>query len=197
MMQAWADPLGCVWYAGRDRTGQDGTIFSCPSFGAPLAWDRTGQGGTKTMKNCPTLNPRPDLSHAWDKSGKDIFALITSKNYKNTNYKLKTNLQIRFSFHLHSLILSCSAPLSLSHTQQLQIHLDQGRVNSPLTPHQIVDGRRCCRRCYRLLLLPPLLPPLRKRVMIDLCDKKEAAPAVSLKLCQKKNSIFNFFNFSV
>ena len=43
-------PLGCVWYAG-----QDGTIFSCPAFGAPIAWDGTGQGGTKFTKNLITL----------------------------------------------------------------------------------------------------------------------------------------------
>ena len=75
-------------FGTRDGTGQDGTTFPCPAFGAPLAWDGTGQGGTKTMKNCPTSDPRPDLSHAWDKSGKDIFALETSKNYKNTKYKI-------------------------------------------------------------------------------------------------------------
>ena len=56
-------------------TGQDGTTFYCPTFGALLAWDGTGQGGTKTTKFCPTQNSRTRLSHDMGQVQKDYFTL--------------------------------------------------------------------------------------------------------------------------
>ena len=99
-------------FGTRDRTGRDGTIFSCPAFGALLAWDGTGLGGTKNPKICPTKLGRPDLSHAWDKCRNDIFALKTSKNHKNTNYK--KNSKAFFSLILVSLSSFCQRVSSLS-----------------------------------------------------------------------------------
>ena len=62
-------------FGTRDGTGQRGTVCSCPTFGATIAWDWMGQGGTEITKNCPTLDPRPTCPMAWDKGQKDQIAL--------------------------------------------------------------------------------------------------------------------------
>ena len=108
--------------------------------------DGTGQGGTKNPKICPTSDLRPGLSHAWDKAQKEIFALKTSKNYKNITYKIKNLILNQF------LQPPATVPLSLSH--QLQI-----------------DPRRACSIVIDPSssgsLHPQVVPLSRRSILID------------------------------